>query len=372
MFKFSDIEMSKELEVQKFLRLNLIDKITEQYGIKVRQSKIYPNLYCFKYSQIDSPMSEPIVRECRGIILDKENNWAVVSRPYDKFFNYGEGHAANIDWSTSKVYKKEDGSLMTLYYYNNEWLVQSSGDPDAGGEILNNTKTFNELFWEVWDELGYRFPLIEERHYCFMFELMTPLNKVVVQHNQNRLVFHGARNLETQLEVPIHMFKEACNWELCKTFSLNTIDQIINSSKKLNPINQEGYIIVDSYYNRVKVKSPAYVALHHTKDSMSPKHLLEIIQIGEGEEILSYLPEFTDLYNSLKMEYDNLCSQILDSYNNLVLPYQSDYRTIGLNTKHLFYQGCLFNMLRNNKTVKQVLKKMSTQKLERYLKQLCL
>src|ERR1019366_8453836 len=103
------------------------------YGIKSNRHRAFPHLVMLKYSQINSPMNEPIVQQCRGIILDESNDWAVVSYPFDKFFNYGEPNAAKIDWANTRVLEKLDGSLMTLYWYADQWRVASSGTPDAGG-----------------------------------------------------------------------------------------------------------------------------------------------------------------------------------------------------------------------------------------------
>src|SRR3989304_4986341 len=114
-------------EVQKFLREYGLAKLEEQFSIIARRHSGYNNLVCLKYNMIDSPMSERITQECRGIILDEENDWAIVSRSFDKFFNFGEGHAAKINWDTANVQEKLDGSLMALYHYRDKWHVQSSG-----------------------------------------------------------------------------------------------------------------------------------------------------------------------------------------------------------------------------------------------------
>ena len=55
-------------------------------------------------------MGSPLVAECRGIILDEQDDWRVVSYPFDKFFNYNESKAAVLDWSQGvDVYEKLDG-----------------------------------------------------------------------------------------------------------------------------------------------------------------------------------------------------------------------------------------------------------------------
>lgn len=50
------------------------------------------------------------------MLLDEDDDWRVLSFPYEKFFNYNEKNAAKLDWSTAKAYDKVDGSLMVLYW----------------------------------------------------------------------------------------------------------------------------------------------------------------------------------------------------------------------------------------------------------------
>src|SRR6185312_17211633 len=69
------------------------------------------NLVSLKYNQIESPMHEPIVQECRGMVVNTTTG-KVLAHPYNKFWNYGEHLADTIDWSTARVLEKLDGSLM--------------------------------------------------------------------------------------------------------------------------------------------------------------------------------------------------------------------------------------------------------------------
>src|SRR5512140_984747 len=75
-----------------------------------------------KYDMIESPMAEPIVQQCRGMVVDTARR-AVLAWPYNKFWNHGEGAAAPIDWSTARVQEKLDGSLMILYWDAGSWVV---------------------------------------------------------------------------------------------------------------------------------------------------------------------------------------------------------------------------------------------------------
>jgi RNA ligase len=142
------------LHLQAFLREgNPISALEEKYAIKATPHPKYPHLILFKYNQIDSPFGEQIVRECRGLILDSNDNWSIVSRPFDKFFNHGEGHAAEIDWKSAKVLEKVDGSLATIYPYDGQWHISTSGSPAAAGNVKDYPFTFEELFWKTFDQI---------------------------------------------------------------------------------------------------------------------------------------------------------------------------------------------------------------------------
>jgi len=39
--------------------------------------------------------------------------------------------------------------------------------------------------------------------------------------------------------------------------------EVVSASKKLNPALAEGFVVCDANFNRLKIKSPSYVALAH-------------------------------------------------------------------------------------------------------------
>ncbi|HLX52813.1 MAG TPA: hypothetical protein VKR58_02675, partial [Aquella sp.] len=79
-----------ELEIQKWLRnppnpnesIDLNISLLAAIGVYMKRHNLYPNLCTFKYDMIEADFSNPITRECRGIILDQSQNWKVVARAY--------------------------------------------------------------------------------------------------------------------------------------------------------------------------------------------------------------------------------------------------------------------------------------------------
>lgn len=316
-----------ELHVQAFLRFhapthigNALDLLEARYGIKAKRHGEFPNLVLFKYNQVESPFVEPIVQECRGIILDSRDDWRVVAMPYRRFFNLGEPHAAAIDWETADVYEKLDGSLITLYRYAGEWQVATSGTPDANCEVQGYGLTFAELFWRTAREQGLRTEHLQP-YYTYMLELCAPENRVVVRHERARIYLHGVRYLPTLEERDPSYHADVLGVPAPRRFDLSSAADCVAAARELAPLECEGYVVCDAGFNRVKIKSPAYVALHHCKDGlMSRRKIAEVIRAGEAaefEKALDAFPELRQTFEELKTRYESLCIQAIRAYSEL-------------------------------------------------------
>lgn len=351
-------------ELIEYLKEHGLEKLCEEYAIKAKRHSEYDNLVLLKYSQLDSPMGVKVVQQCRGIILDEANGWKVVSYPYDKFFNSGEGHAADIDWNNARVYEKLDGSLMTLYHYDGAWRVASSGLPDAGGNVLNTEDTFKTLFWKVWNRLNYKLP--RDTGVCYMFEMMTPYNRVVVRHPESRIVLHGARRTSDFRELNPVIVAHQEGWECVKIHPLGTWDDIMSAVRELDPMQSEGFVVADTDYNRVKVKSPQYVAIAHLKDTFSTRRLLEIVRTNEGSEFLSHYPEYETLYWEIRVKYERLLGEMQGYFD--AIKDIDDRKSFALLATKKEYSGGLFGVQFGKvNSFKEYLADMNIRQLEGWL-----
>lgn len=350
-----------ELNTQKYLRAGKGPQDLESaLGIAVKRHPKYPNLVQFKYDQIESPKDDPIVQECRGLILDETNNWDIVAYPFKRFFNYQEENCAEIDWSKAQVMEKCDGSLCILFWYNEQWNVATSGSPDAGGPVGDFGFTFAELFWDTFKKENlslHRF----HPGFTWMFELCTPYNQVVVRHTKSSLYLLGARNIKTHVESILPEPWKVYNHRIKtpKRFYLDSVNKCIEAAKYLNPLQQEGYVVFDGV-NRCKIKSPAYIALHHAKDTCSRKNLAEIIRSGEYGEFETALGSFPEL----RKDFDTLWER----YNYIVNKCNEDYELIknievqkefALQAKTKEFPGILFEMRKTGCKPQAALVKMT-------------
>lgn len=81
------------------------------YNLKsVKNDPAHPTHWMFVYNLFDSDFSLPEVCAARGTVLDVNPETGkvdgVVCHAFDKFFNYGDPHQAQIDWSTAHCQEK--------------------------------------------------------------------------------------------------------------------------------------------------------------------------------------------------------------------------------------------------------------------------
>lgn len=332
----------RELIVQKYLRSgNTLDKLKDEFAVDGTRHPRYNNLIHLKYDQIGADWSNELTKECRGLILDENNDYAVVARPFDKFFNYGESHAADIDWASSTVDEKLDGSLCILYWYDGMWHVATTGTPDGGGEVSGYSFTFNDLFFRT---LGNSRPDEYHSNCTFMLELMSPYNRIVVSHPKPIVKLIAVRENNTGNYLPMdNLLWRGGVPKRVRSFKLSSIDKIIDTFDTMSPLEQEGYVVHDRHGNRIKVKHPGYVAIHHVVFGLSERRMVDIVLANEVPEVLVSFPELSDHIDKIKSKIDAYCDGAIAKFAEI--KDIEDQKTFALTAKDSPYSTLLF-MLR--------------------------
>lgn len=278
------------------------------YYIKVYRDVMFDhNLVMLKYNQLDSDFHEEIVRECRGLILD-EDSLEPVSVPFFKFGNYGESYCPEIDWESAVILEKRDGSLVKVVKLGEDYLISTNGCIDAFKAMMPDDvfcpyKSYGELFMKA---MGDRLSLLSEG-YTYMFELTSPYNKVVVPYDDIEITLIGIRDNKSLQEELICDSKLKDSFLLPKRYGFRTLEECIESAHSL-PYSEEGYVVLDKHFNRVKIKSLEYVNVHHLRGegAMTEKRILDIIRQNETAEYLIYFPEYKELFSEYKRKVDDL------------------------------------------------------------------
>jgi hypothetical protein len=308
------------LAVIDYIKEHGLEKTLEDFKLKSRD---YENKVLIKYDQISSSMGEEIVQDCRGLILEK-GTWNIMSLSFRKFFNAEEGHAAKVDWDTAKVLTKEDGSMIQVYWdWNKEtWFAATTGTAEGEGEVNNKLgTTFNELFWKtVTDKYNFNDCLLDKDH-VYVFELMTPYNIVVAPHGESKVSLLTVRNRKTLKELSwddTTMTATSLGIPLVNAFDMN-VDNVGAIKRTFDgmPFTEEGYVVVDAKFNRIKIKNPAYVAVHHLKSKTSESAIMDVVKSNEIEEFAATFPDRKEEIFKLYEGYNELITELEGMWDEL-------------------------------------------------------
>jgi|TARA_B110000259_G_scaffold161639_1_gene185866 hypothetical protein len=297
-----------ELAIVKYIKEHGLEATIDDFKLKFRD---YGHKVILKYDQIKSSYQHEETRDARGLVLEK-GTWKVMSMTFRKFFNTQEGFAAKIDWDNTHVYEKCDGTLIGLYWdwVLEKWCVGTTGTAEAEGDVNSQVGfNFEDLFWQTAKKIGLSTDDLVKGN-TFMFELMTPYNIVVTPHDESKLTLLAIRNLNTLEEYSHSLcvnYSSALNVPFCNTFKIEqtNVGWLQRKFKDMSMF-EEGFVICDADFNRVKVKNPAYVEAHHEKSKTGIGVVIKIIQTNEIDEWLITAPERKEEVLALKTKYDSL------------------------------------------------------------------
>ena len=334
--------------LKEYLIDHSLDDLTSEFGIKysIFNTNKKHDLVIFSYSQIDSPKTNKIVRMSRGIVLEKDT-WEIVNFPFYRFFNFEEvpEERENFNWDHAVSTEKVDGSLMSYFFYDGDWYMSSRSVIGGENRITSDLFSFKDLFLKAIS------PLTEKEFqnelclggkivpgiFSYIFELVSPFNRIVTPYDETKLYFIGCRNLKNnciELSLPEikHMYENTKINEIIKYPKIiSLIDENghfrgFEEMKKLSEsvnATDEGFVVTDfsthmndtNSFPRTKVKNSSYVALHHLRSSIEGDEggvtyykIFNIIYKNEQDEFLAVLPQYKEVFDKVQIIYDKFKS----------------------------------------------------------------
>jgi hypothetical protein len=183
-----------------------IKEIATESGIQVRETNEdeLKNLYLLVANRESAELS-PLQLECNGLILEKETN-KIVCMSQNKFIHINnDGSQINQVEDLKSMYSRfrmeycEDGTVIRLYNYNDTWYTATTRCIDARKSYWSSDKTFNDMFWEIFNSSNYTVDNLDKTH-TYMFILIHKENRIVVNHKYNNLIYIGRIHNETKQE----------------------------------------------------------------------------------------------------------------------------------------------------------------------------
>ena len=302
------IQKSKELGNAKAA----FDALNAEYAIEYSFHPTKPLVIC-NYSQIDSPKTPQVVRECRGLTLNSET-FELVGKSFNRFFNLGEmlQEAHLFDFTNFIVDEKVDGSLVSILNYGDTIHTFTRGS-FADQELEGSDKTWGECIVDALGDLSCRLielHLLKNPKITLVCEFCSLWNKVVRVYNVPTVYLLSAFNGKEELhwdEVD-QLAKNLC-LQRPKRFKMTSIEEVEKFISDISETDKtfEGVVIRDKNNNRQKVKTLTYLALHRMSGNGNcflVKNILPFVLSGESDELLTYFKEVESKYNEVKKVVD--------------------------------------------------------------------
>lgn len=231
-----------------------------------------------------------VTKQARGLIVEKQGDGlVVVERPWRKFFTLGqiknpdgsagwalgddeEGTAkfnelSLLDFDApAEVTDKSDGSMGVLYRAPNGELQLSTRGSFASEQALMYSQFLqeNKKFRNAGEELREEHP-----NTTFIFELVGPENRIVVNYDKPDIVLLGAVDKKTGLYRSVDDFQNIWSREKGLTTTQKFEAQSISEALKIpDRKNAEGVVVRlksddPDKQMQVKIKQEDYLKLHH-------------------------------------------------------------------------------------------------------------
>lgn len=361
--------MTNGLAVQEYIRENGFEALSRDLSIEARE---YPEeaLVVLNYNQFESPKIHPVVRECRGLILDAGNEYRVVARSFDRFFNLGEvPEETPSDLSGGIALEKIDGSLMTAYNFRGRWHAASRSMAFAEGRNTAGN-SFAGVFGRALrlDRLsGY------PEEFCLAFELVSPESRVITPYEADAVSLLAVRNRETGRELPLSDVRAIASdlgVPMPKEYPMGTLDDVLEAAKAL-PRLEEGYVCLfenpGGTNHRVKIKNPAYLVVKHLRGNgeVPLQKRIEMILSGEDAEFLVYFPEEERSFTPVRTFLAGLERDAETAFVSAPKENRKEFASVVKQTR---FPWILFRMF-DGVTAEQAIRENSLASLERLFRQ---
>lgn len=336
----------------EFLRNNSLEELENQYNIYHSKHPNQP-LITLNYDHIKSPKYDPIVQECRGLVLQSET-FEMVARAFPRFYNLGENVGQQFNFDEFYTQDKEDGSLVLIYYYHG-WQINTRG---SFGEY----ELFSGYSWKqaIVEAMGLK--NIKDLNYyldksvTYVCEYCSVYNRVVREYRTPVVYLLTAYQGEKELDIDWTYSHESNLFSKPILHSFSSFDDIkpfIRKKEETDP-SYEGLVVRDIHNNRMKIKSETYLALHYMvsdkKHLFALKTMVPAILSGCDDEMFLYF-DHHDVYKNTKDKLSRCYDEISQKWEEV--KHITDQKEFAQTIKHYWYSSYLFQM-KSGKTLPQV------------------
>jgi RNA ligase len=257
------------------------------------------------------------LRRCRGLVYS--DDLEIQSHGFEKFFNWGDPKSGPLPEGTPRVFEKSDGSYLSVFWYKNELVVNTRGSFES-----DQAKWAND--W-IRSHFTKKICSYSERELSFIFEVIIPEDRKVVDYDYSGLVLLGAVDRDGKEYSPECAEHYVSTWlkdyKVVKEYAYEDLETL----QAKNIPNEEGYVC--TWYQpegpafRVKLKFEEYKKLHKLIFNTNSWSIWELTK--EGKCVTLILEGATE---EIKSWANKLAKDIKQDHDAMKTAYTRAFRSI--------------------------------------------
>lgn len=250
---------------------------------------------------------DEVTLACRGLVMSGSE---IVARPFRKFFNEGEYSPHEIPWHLeSRITEKLDGSLLIWFCFEGEWIVATRGSFTSSQARVGRDLLLGQYSTEDFDD-----------RYTYLFEVIYPENRIVVNYGSRREVVLLAV-IETATGIEIEP-----DADIFSVVSSLPPDTPAKELRSLIRDDEEGYVVRFSNGFRMKVKGERYIYLHKVLSGISSRMVWGTLSTGNSlvemlelvpDECAAWIRSYSDRLNSAFSDIASRAAKVAESVSGL-------------------------------------------------------
>lgn len=296
--------------IQEYLQSHSYEELKANYNIFVGYHKELP-LIVLNYHATKSKRFDPLVEECRGLILELESN-KIIAVGMPRFYNYGEG-VNNNNYEFHKGMRcenKEDGTLLHFFYYKDQWVLANRYNfcDDIVNQAVSEL-TYQQVFEETCgytiQELGSKL----DKNVTYCLEMCTLVNAIIKLYQKPQIFLICAYDNNTLLELPHDVVTEllpSC-WSRPNHTTVDSLSEIFSKIESNPDICFEGYVIINKHNQRIKIKSKCYRIIHSLKyhgwASLTYDNALYLVNLNIVDQVLEVISHYRNSFDIKEIQH---------------------------------------------------------------------
>ena len=324
-YKINLSELLSHFDNKTFDEIKNSEEINKLIKIKEKNTEQFENLFLVTACDTNSngenypSLVDNTYYQANGLILEKNTNKIVCACQNKLRELNSETEAKELLIKNKKCKTRveycEDGTIIRLYNYNNQWLTATTRCIDARDSYWSSDKTFDTMFWQTFDN-----NLLDklDKNFTYIFVLLHEENRIVVKHKLNMLVYVSRIDNTTLIEDYNNIFTNVYNMKRPRFILYIDFDKI---KEFYNPMKRGIIIkILDSntnVWNSYKYDFDEYKYIKQIRGNVPEirnRYIELYSDLNAQQQLEKYYNEYNFTFSMIKKAIVSLIHEIYKLY----------------------------------------------------------